>query len=242
MEEDPLVDGLPSPEDAMVTELFNAKSPFVSENIGLKVPVKREEDEFHVFKDAYLGPADPEDPLLHAFSAALGADCQGQVKAEFPGADSDGGELLGEYGGIPELSALEDVALLPAPQPPTCNVHFPSSVLPLGSWVPEGAAHPGVRVFPVEIKEAGGTITSNNPEEATFQNLLTQESCCKFPSSQEPEDTSCCSHKKDSNPVVICQLKGGTQMLCIDNSGTRELKALHLVPPYQDQNSYLQSA
>nr|XP_035119497.2 tesmin isoform X2 [Callithrix jacchus] len=250
MEEGPLVGGLPSPVDVMVTELFNAESPFVSENIGLKVPVKHQEDEFHVFKDAYLGPADPKEPLLHAFNAALGTDCQGQVKAELPGADGDGGELLGEYAGIPELSPLEDVALLPAPPPPTCNVHFLSSllpphrgsaVLPLGAWVREGAAHPGVRVFPVEIKEAGGTITSNNPEEATFQNLLAQESCCKFPLSQEPEDTSCCSHKKDSNPMVICQLKGGTQMLCIDNSGTRELKALHLVPQYQDQNSYLQS-
>ncbi|XP_021563804.1 tesmin, partial [Carlito syrichta] len=93
----------------------------------------------------------------------------------------------------------------------------------------------------VEIKEAGGTITSSNPEEATFQNALTQDSCCKFPSSQEPEDTSSCSLKKESNPMVICQLKGGTQMLCIDNSGTRELKALHLVPQYQDQNNYLQS-
>nr|XP_039326890.1 tesmin [Saimiri boliviensis boliviensis] len=250
MEEGPLVGGLPSPEDAMVTELFNAESPFVSENLGLKAPVKHEEDEFHVFKDAYLGPADPKEPLLQAFNAALGADCQGQVKAELPGADGDGGELLGDDAGIPELGALEDVALLQAPPPPTCNVHFLSSllpphrgsaVLPLGAWVREGAAHPGVRVFPVEIKEAGGTITSNNQEEATFQNLLAQESCCKFPSSQEPEDTSCCSHKKDSNPMVICQLKGGTQMLCIDNSGTRELKALHLVPQYQDQNSYLQS-
>uniref|UniRef100_A0A2K5ZB56 Testis expressed metallothionein like protein n=1 Tax=Mandrillus leucophaeus TaxID=9568 RepID=A0A2K5ZB56_MANLE len=132
-----------------------------------------------------------------------------------------------------------------------CNVHFLSSllpqhrspaVLPLSAWVREGAAHPGVRVIPVEIKEAGGTITSNNPEEATFQNLLAQESCCKFPSSQELEDASCCSLKKDSNPMVICQLKGGTQMLCIDNSGTRELKALHLVPQYQDQNNCLQSA
>ncbi|KAK2099990.1 hypothetical protein P7K49_021338 [Saguinus oedipus] len=249
MEEGPLVGGLPSPEDAMVTELFNAGSLFVSENIGPKAPAKHEEDEFHVFKDAYLGPADPKEPLLHAFSAALGADCQGQVEAELPGADGDGGELLGEYGGIPELSALEDVALLSAPPPPTCNVHFLSSllpphcssaVLPLGAWVREGAAHPGVRVFPCTGKggEEGGASTvlrgaieltsppsllqgqrsssepfsdglklvfsasyRNNPEEATFQNLLAQESCCKFPSSQEPEDTSCCSHKKDSNPM-----------------------------------------
>ncbi|XP_011543704.1 tesmin isoform X1 [Homo sapiens] len=250
MEEGPLPGGLPSPEDAMVTELLSPEGPFASENIGLKAPVKYEEDEFHVFKEAYLGPADPKEPVLHAFNPALGADCKGQVKAKLAGGDSDGGELLGEYPGIPELSALEDVALLQAPQPPACNVHFLSSllpahrspaVLPLGAWVLEGASHPGVRMIPVEIKEAGGTTTSNNPEEATLQNLLAQESCCKFPSSQELEDASCCSLKKDSNPMVICQLKGGTQMLCIDNSRTRELKALHLVPQYQDQNNYLQS-
>lgn len=40
---------------------------------------------------------------------------------------------------------------------------------------------------------------------------------------------------------VICQLKGGTQMLCIDNCGTRELKALHLLPQYDDQSSFPQS-
>nr|XP_025044723.1 tesmin isoform X4 [Pelodiscus sinensis] len=40
---------------------------------------------------------------------------------------------------------------------------------------------------------------------------------------------------------VICQLKGGTQVLCINSSGTRELKTVHLVPQYQNQHSYLQS-
>lgn len=40
---------------------------------------------------------------------------------------------------------------------------------------------------------------------------------------------------------VICQLKGGAQMLCIDNCGARELKALHLLPQYDDQNSFPQS-
>lgn len=30
-------------------------------------------------------------------------------------------------------------------------------------------------------------------------------------------------------------------MLCIDNCGTRELKALHLLPQYDDQNSFPQS-
>ncbi|XP_032215499.1 tesmin isoform X1 [Mustela erminea] len=289
MEEAPLLGGMSGPEEEMVTDLFSAESPFVSENLALKTPVvvKHEEDEFHVFKDAYLSSADPKEPLLHAFNPPLHVDCDSQVKVELAVDGSDAEEMLPEYPSLPELSPLEDAALpVVAPQPQAYNVHFLSSLLaphrspavvPLGAWAREGGAHPGVRVIPVrsmwetgagprspgaeqrsetagagqdfphkpfpgvEIKEAGGNIISNNPEEATFQNPLGPESCCKFPSSQEAEDASGCSQKKDSNPMVICQLKGGTQMLCIDNSGTRELKALHLVPQYQDQNNYLQS-
>ncbi|XP_035929319.1 tesmin [Halichoerus grypus] len=252
MEEAPLLGGMSSPEEEIVTDLFSAASPFFPENLTLKAPVvvKHEEDEFHVFKDAYLSPADPKEPLLHAFNPPLHADRESQVKVELVVDDPDDEEMLPEYPRLPELSPLEGAALPGAPQPQAYNVHFLSSLLaphrspavvPLGAWAREGAAHPGVRVIPVEIKETGGTIISNNPEEATFQNPLGPESCCKFPSSQEAEDASDHSHKKDSNPMVICQLKGGTQMLCIDSSGTRELKALHLAPQYQDQNNYLPS-
>ncbi|XP_004441147.1 PREDICTED: tesmin [Ceratotherium simum simum] len=252
MDEAPLLGGMPSPADEMVTDLFSAESPFVSETLALKGPevAKREEDELRIFQDAYLGSAEPKEPLLHAFSPALGADCEGKGRAELLAGAKEDEQVLGEYPGLPELSPLEDAALPAAPPPHAYSVHFVSSllaphrspaVLPLGAWAREGAAHPGVRVIPVEIKEAGSTITSNNPEEATFQNPLAQESCCKFPSSQEAEDASGCSQKRDSNPMVLCQLKGGTQMLCIDNSGTRELKTLHLVPQYQDQNNCLQS-
>ncbi|XP_036717503.1 tesmin [Balaenoptera musculus] len=253
MEEAPLLGGMSSPEDEMVTDLFSAESQFVPENLPLKAPVavKHEADEFHVLNDAYLGSADPREALLPAFNAPLGGDCRSHVKVERL-VDEDGDEeTLGEYASLPELSPLED-AVLPAAawQPQAYDLLFLSSlptphtspaVGPPDAWAQEGAAHPGVPVIPVEIKEAGGTITSNNLEEATFQNPLAQESCCKFPTSQEAEDASGCSHKKDSNPMVICQLKGGTQMLYIDNCGTRELKALHLVPQYQDQNNYLQS-
>nr|XP_058925338.1 tesmin [Kogia breviceps] len=247
MEEAPLLGGMSSPEDEMVTDLFSAESQFVPENLPLKTPVavKNEEDEFHVFKDAYLGSADPKEPLLHAFNAPLGGDCSGKVKVELLVDENEDEETLGEYPSLPKLNPLEDAVLPAAGQPHAYNLHFLSSLLtPHRSPAVgprEGAAHPGVRVIPVEIKEAGGTITSNNLEEATFQKPLAQESCCKFPTSQEAEEASGCSHKKDSNPMVICQLKGGTQMLCIDNCGTRKLKALHLVPQYQDQNNYLQS-
>ncbi|XP_037373323.1 tesmin isoform X2 [Talpa occidentalis] len=250
MDEAALLAGMPSPEDELVTELFGAESQFVSEHLALKTPVvvKREEDEFHVFKDAYLSPADPKEPLLPAFSPPLSVDCKSKVKVEFLG-DEQEEELLGEYPGLPELNPLEDAVLPAVPPPQAYNVHFLSSLLtphrspavvPLGTWAREGAAHAGVRVIPVEIKDAGAPVPSNNPEEAAFQNPLAQEPCCKFPSPQEAEDASGCLHKKDPNPMVICQLKGGTQVLCIDNSGARELKALHLVPQYQDQNNYLQ--
>ncbi|XP_049568941.1 tesmin isoform X1 [Orcinus orca] len=252
MEEAPLLGGMCSPEDEMVTDLFSAESQFVPENLPLKtpVPVKHEADEFHVFKDACLGSADPKEPPLHAFNAPLDGDCKGKVKVELLVDENGDEETRGEFPSLPKLNPLEDAVLPAAQQPQAYNLYFLSSLLtphrspavgPLGTWAREGAAHPGVRVIPVEIKEAGGTIASNNLEEATFQSLPAQESCCKFPTAQEAEDASGCSHKKDSNPMVIYQLKGGTQVLCIDNCGTRELKALHLVPQYQDQNNYLQS-
>ncbi|XP_045631845.1 tesmin isoform X1 [Ursus americanus] len=213
MEEAPLLGGMSSPEEEIVTDLFSAESPFASENLTLKPPVvvKHEEDEFHVFKDAYLSSADPKEPLLHAFNPPLHVDCESQVKVELVVDDNDEEEMLPEYPSLPELSPLEDATLPVAPQPQAYNVHFLSSLLaphrspavvPLGAWAREGAAHPGVRMIPVEIKEAGGTIISNNPEEATFQNSLGPESCCKFPSSQEAEDASGCSHKKDSNAML----------------------------------------
>nr|XP_044994247.1 tesmin isoform X2 [Jaculus jaculus] len=215
MDDTPLLGALPGADDELVTELFNPDALTLSPGVAAKA----EPDELPVLADAYLGA---DEPLLRALSPPPGADV--------PAA------LLGDFPGLPELRAADDAA-----PTPTYSVHVLSSLLPgtRGSaLLPLGA---GVRVIPVEIKETGGTVTSNSPDDTAFQNPLAQESCCKFPSSQEAEETSSCSRKKDSSPMVICQLKGGTQMLCIDNSGTRELKALHLVPQYQDQNRYPQS-
>ena len=161
MEEAPLLGGMSSPEDEMVMDLFSAESEFVPENLPLKapVPVKHEADEFHVFNDAYLGSADPREPLLPAFNGPLGGDCRSHVKVERL-VDEDGDEeTLGEFASLPELSPLED-AVLPAAawQPQAYDLHFLSSlptphmspaVGPPGAWAQEGAAHPGVPVIPV---------------------------------------------------------------------------------------------
>ncbi|XP_007497854.2 tesmin isoform X1 [Monodelphis domestica] len=256
LEDQPLLGGISSTEDEIVTEIFSQDSQFIPENINLKGAViskHDDDDEFHSFKDAYFAAADPRETLLHSFNPPLNVDCNNKVKVERLVDENNEEEILEDYSGLPELNPLEET-MLPSPsqlQPHAYNVHFlsslrtqhrnPPSVLPLGAWAArEGAAHHNVRVIPVEIREAVGAITANNQDEAVFQNAHAQESCCKFPPSQEPMENSSCSHKKESNPMVICQLKGGTQMLCINNSGTRELKAVHLVPQYQEQNNYLQ--
>ncbi|XP_048215680.1 tesmin [Perognathus longimembris pacificus] len=224
MEETALLGAGPGPDDEMVTELFGATDGLALSPAAVGKAAER--DELPVLADAYLGAADPGDPLLRALSPAPGADGPADVPAA----------LLGDLAGLPELRAPDEAA-----PPPAYSVHVLSSLLPAARGPALLPLPAGVRVIPVEIKEAGGAAASNGPEEAAFQPPLAQESCCKFPASQEAEDASSCARKKDASPMVICQLKGGTQMLCIDNSGTRELKALHLVPQYQDQNNYLQS-
>lgn len=160
MEEAPLLGGMCSPEDEMVTDLFSAESQFVPENLPLKTPVsvKHEADEFHVFKDAYLGSADPKEPLLHAFNAPLDGDCKGKVKVELLVDENGDEETRGEFPSLPKLNPLEDAVLPAAQQPQAYNLYFLSSLLtphrspavgPLGTWAREGAAHPGVRVIPV---------------------------------------------------------------------------------------------
>ena len=175
MEKGPLLGGMSSTEEEIVTDLFSAESPFASENLTLKPPVvvKHEEDEFHVFKDAYLSSADPKEPFLHAFNPPLHVDCESQVKVELVVDDNDKEEMLPEYPSLPELSPLEATQPV-APQPQAYNVHFLSSLLaphrspavvPLGAWAREGAAHPGVRVIPVRsMRETGSGLLSPRPK------------------------------------------------------------------------------
>ncbi|XP_007943113.1 tesmin [Orycteropus afer afer] len=62
----------------------------------------------------------------------------------------------------------------------------------------------------VELKEAGGPVPGNKPEEAASANPHAQEACCKLPSSQEPRDPSDCS-RKDANPMLLQAARTGPQ-------------------------------
>ncbi|XP_074854036.1 tesmin [Carettochelys insculpta] len=93
----------------------------------------------------------------------------------------------------------------------------------------------------VAVRETIVNNIANNQEEALFQNSDVGETNCKLLTAQNLKEEPSCSHRKDSSPVVICYLKGGTQILCISNSGTRDLKTVHLLSQYQNQHNYLQS-
>ncbi|XP_019375390.1 PREDICTED: tesmin [Gavialis gangeticus] len=92
-----------------------------------------------------------------------------------------------------------------------------------------------------ELRQAVISITPNNQEEAALQNSDTGETSCKLLASENVMEELGCLQREDSSPVVICQVKGSTQILCINSSGTRDLKTVHLAPHYQDQHNYLQS-
>ncbi|XP_028728380.1 tesmin [Peromyscus leucopus] len=220
--EDALLGAMTGPEDELGAELFGPERGFTDGLALSPATGAAERDELPVLADAYLGATEPGEQLLRALSPSPGA--------EVPAA------LLGDFPGLPELRNPDDAA-----PPSAYSVHVLSSLLPGARGPALLPLSAGVRVIPVEIKEAGGSVPGSSPEDAAFQTPLAQESCCKFPSSQEAEEASSCPRKKDSSPMVICQLKGGAQMLCIDNCGTRELKALHLLPQYDDQNGFPQS-
>ncbi|NXF69271.1 MTL5 protein, partial [Ciccaba nigrolineata] len=92
-----------------------------------------------------------------------------------------------------------------------------------------------------EVREAVSSVIENHQDRAIFQSSNVDESDCKLLAWQSVAEESRCSHRNDSNPVVICQLEGGTQIFCINCCDTQELKPVPLIPDYHDQHNYLQS-
>ncbi|KFW61479.1 Tesmin, partial [Pygoscelis adeliae] len=137
-----------------------------------------------------------------------------------------------------------------SPYLPSNGVHFLSSVamqhkncsVPTTSiFSPEGTVNQNVRMIPAEVREAVSNVIENHQDRAIFQSSNVDESGCKLLALHSVAEESRCSQRNDSNPVVICQLEGGTQILCINNCGTQELNPVHLIPEYHDQHHYLQS-
>ncbi|NWR62988.1 MTL5 protein, partial [Bucorvus abyssinicus] len=92
-----------------------------------------------------------------------------------------------------------------------------------------------------EVREAVSNVVEKHQGRAIFQSSDVDESGCMLLALHCVAEESRCSHRNYSNPGVICQLEGGTQMLCINSCGAEELKLLRLVPEYHNQHDDLQS-
>lgn len=57
--------------------------------------------------------------------------------------------------------------------------------------------------FQAEVREAIVSNMANNQKEAVFQNSNAGETSCKLLTTQNVMEDPSCSHRKDSNPVVI---------------------------------------
>ncbi|KFP34995.1 Tesmin, partial [Chlamydotis macqueenii] len=148
------------------------------------------------------------------------------------------------------LNLPEEAEHMHSPYLPSDGVHLLSSVamqhkncsVPTSSILsPEGTVNQNVRMIPTEIRDTGGDVIENHQDTAIFQSSNVDESGCKLLALHSAAGESRCSHRNDSNSVVIYQLEGSTQILCINSCGTQELKPAHLIPEYPDQRNYLQS-
>ncbi|XP_052548958.1 tesmin isoform X1 [Tympanuchus pallidicinctus] len=92
-----------------------------------------------------------------------------------------------------------------------------------------------------EVRDAIRNVTENHEDGAMFQSSNTDESNCELLALHGVTEESGYLHRNYSSPLMICQLDGGTQMFCIKDCGTQDLKAIHLIPQYEDQRHYLQS-
>ncbi|XP_026523921.1 tesmin [Notechis scutatus] len=88
-----------------------------------------------------------------------------------------------------------------------------------------------------EIKETAVSLLVNNTE-GVFHSSNGAEAGQNLAVTQNAVEEPTYSQRNYSTPqVIICQLKNGTHILCVNNTETRELKAIHLVPQYQEQHA-----
>ncbi|XP_040529142.1 tesmin isoform X4 [Gallus gallus] len=86
-----------------------------------------------------------------------------------------------------------------------------------------------------EVRDAIRNVTESHEDGAIFQSSNTDESNCELLALHGVAEEPGYLHRNNSSPLMICQLEGGTQILCIKNCGTQDLKTIHLIPQYEDQ-------
>ncbi|XP_073203157.1 tesmin isoform X4 [Lepidochelys kempii] len=263
MENEILLGGISSTEDGFITEIFSQNRPFSSENPNFENTIinKPGEEGFHSSQDSHLSTMAVGETLLGQFKYPLTIESQNtilKVKIQPLVEDNHDNEILGKCQKLQDLNPSEEAkhTYPPCPLSHSYNVHFLSSLmmqhrnsndLSLSTCPPEGTINQNVRMIPVFRPLLDPVTGANNCIcYDQFKGML--NSCVQsqaLPNSSDEPCSEVSTLPQTSAPVcdelVICQLKGGTQILCINNSGTRELKTVHLVPQYQNQHNYLQS-
>ncbi|OXB69651.1 UNVERIFIED_CONTAM: hypothetical protein H355_001678 [Colinus virginianus] len=95
-----------------------------------------------------------------------------------------------------------------------------------------------------EVRDVIRNVTENHNDGAVFQSSNADESNHELLALHNVAEDPGYLHGNDSSPLVIymiCQLEGGTQILCIKDCDAQDLKTIHLIPQYEDQQNYLQS-
>ncbi|KAM6068622.1 tesmin [Theristicus caerulescens] len=228
MENQILLDIRSAIDSGLVTEIFSQNNPVSSENCNLETAENNPiEERFLSSQDNHLCTVNVEETLLDHFNYPLTIENQNtivKVEVHPHGNNSCDDEDLEKR---KELNLPEEAEHMHSPYVPSNGVHFLSSVamqhknyiVPTSSiFSPEGTVNQNVRMIPV--------FRSVIPPVAESSSDI----CGLLETSASVYDE-----------IVICQLEGGTQILCINSCGTQELKPVHLIPEYHDQHDYLQS-
>ncbi|XP_074004836.1 tesmin [Numenius arquata] len=252
MENQILLDIRPVIDSGLVTEIFSQNSALSSENFSLETEVISNafEEGLPSSQDNHLRTVNVGETLLDHLKYPLTIENQNtivKVEVQPHGSNICDDEDLEKY---KELNLPEEAEHMHPPYVPSNGLHFLSSVamqhkncsVPTSSiFSPEGTVDQNVRMLPAEVREAVSNIIENHQDKAILQSSNVDKSGCKLLTLHSVPEESRGSHRNDPKPVVICQLEGGTQILCINSCGTQELKPVHLIPEYRDQHNYLQS-
>ncbi|KAM9015239.1 tesmin isoform 4-T4 [Ara ararauna] len=244
-------------DSGLVTVIFSQNNPVSSENLNLETVVIHNpiEEGLCSSQDNHLRTVNVEETLLHHFKYPLTNENQDTVMKveEQPHGNSSCDEDLENY---KELNLPEEAEHMRSPYLPSNGVPLLSSVVmqnknstvPTSSvFSPEGTASQNVREIPVfrsfmpPVAGENKGICSDQFE--GIQNSTMQLQNLTNSLNESASDIYGLPQTSASvyGEIVICQLEGGTQTLCINSCGTQELKPVHLISEYHNQHNYVQS-
>ncbi|KAM9554894.1 tesmin isoform 3-T3 [Guaruba guarouba] len=244
-------------DSGLVTVIFSQNNLVSSENLNLETVVIHNpiEEGLCSSQDNHLCTVNVEETLLDHFKYPLTNENQDTVMKveEQPHGNSSCDEDLENY---KELNLPEEAEHMHSPYLPSDGVPLLSSVVmqnknstvPTSSvFSPEGTASQNVREIPVfrsfmpPVAGENKGICSDQFEE--IQNSTMQLQNLTNSLNESASDIYGLPQTSASvyGEIVICQLEGGTQTLCINSCGTQELKPVHLISEYHNQHNYVQS-